>query len=125
MKMEEVFKKYKDTHYVISNYGRVVNSNSNRELQGKVSRYGYREVVLWYDNKMHYYRVHRLVAEMFCPKIDGCDVVNHLDCNKLNNHADNLEWTTVQGNTKYWVDNDPKAIEQLKRISKLGADKKG
>jgi hypothetical protein len=42
--------------------------------------------------------VHRLVAEAFCAKGDGCDVVNHIDNNATNNHWTNLEWTTVAGN---------------------------
>lgn len=122
--MNEIFKQYKDTNYYISNYGRVINAKYNHELGGKISAAGYREVVLYYNKKNHYKRVHRLVAEYFCEKKDGCDVVNHLDSNKLNNHADNLEWTTVQGNTKHWVYNSPVALEQLRERSKLGVAKR-
>ena len=45
--------------------------------------------------------VHRIVALAFCEKPEGCDVVNHLDCNTTNNRADNLEWTTLRGNSQY------------------------
>jgi hypothetical protein len=41
---------------------------------------------------------HRLVAEAFCDRTNGCDVVNHIDNNPGNNHWRNLEWTTVAGN---------------------------
>lgn len=44
---------------------------------------------------------HRLVAEAFCNRPAGCDVVNHLDNNPQNNHASNLEWTTLAGNSKH------------------------
>lgn len=37
-------------------------------------------------------KIHNLVAEAFLPKINGKYEVNHKDCNKLNNHIDNLEW---------------------------------
>lgn len=47
--------------------------------------------------------VHRLVAEAFCNKPDGCDVVNHIDCNPMNNAAANLEWTTHKGNSEHAV----------------------
>lgn len=51
--------------------------------------------------KSHHRQVHRMVAEAFCPKPDGCDVINHIDCNRSNNNFKNLEWTTPQGNTAY------------------------
>lgn len=41
------------------------------------------------------------MAEYFLNKPKGCNVVNHLDCNPHNNNAENLEWTTLKGNTKY------------------------
>lgn len=42
--------------------------------------------------------VHRLVAETFIPMPRNCTEVNHIDGDKLNNAASNLEWTTRQGN---------------------------
>lgn len=45
------------------------------------------------------YNVHRLIAEAFCPRPAGATVVNHLDGDRSNNAATNLEWTTKQGNT--------------------------
>lgn len=53
--------------------------------------------------KRHY--IHRLVATSFVPGIGGCNCVNHIDGNKLNNHYSNLEWTTFAGNTKHAWDN--------------------
>lgn len=45
--------------------------------------------------------VHRLVASVFCSKPIGADCINHLDANRLNNHASNLEWTTREGNNAH------------------------
>ena len=45
--------------------------------------------------------VHRLVAEAFCDKKAGCDVVNHIDNDPSNNEASNLEWTTQKGNMEH------------------------
>lgn len=58
-------------------------------------------------------RVHRLVAMCFCEKPDGCNVVNHLDSNKTNNSADNLEWTTISGNTKHCFENNEAFRKQV------------
>lgn len=43
--------------------------------------------------------VHRLVIENFLVKREL--QVNHKDCNKLNNHIDNLEFVTNRENTNY------------------------
>lgn len=47
---------------------------------------------------------HRLVAQEFCIKHEGCDVVNHKDGNKTNNTSSNLEWTTHAGNRQHAED---------------------
>lgn len=68
--------------------------------------------------------VHRLVADAFIEKPEGCDIVNHIDCNPANNAASNLEWTTYKGNMQHasrlgrmgWQpENQKKAVNALKR----------
>lgn len=46
-------------------------------------------------------RVHRLVAELFIPKVKGRLHVHHKDHNPLNNSVENLEWVTPKQNTQY------------------------
>ena len=53
--------------------------------------------------KMKMFKVHRLVADAFIPKVEGKNVVNHKDCNKLNNHVDNLEWCTDLENVRHAI----------------------
>ena len=36
--------------------------------------------------------IHKLVALYFVHKPDGCDMIQHVDGNKLNNHVSNLKW---------------------------------
>jgi len=60
-------------------------------------------------------KVHRMVAEAFLPRIEGKDVVNHKDCNKLNNCVDNLEWCTSLENTRHAVLNNRMDWSKTKR----------
>lgn len=44
--------------------------------------------------------LHRMVAELFCNKPDGATQVNHIDGDKGNNCAENLEWVTPKENVQ-------------------------
>lgn len=85
----------KDAHggMMLKKYnGRIVSQTDNGN--------GYMIVSLQkFGRKNHY--VHRLVAEAFVENPNGLCVVNHLDYNRRNNRATNLEWTTAEGNVKY------------------------
>jgi len=58
----------------------------------------YKYVGLSKDDKPKYCRVHRLVACAFIPNPDNLPEVNHIDEDKSNNRADNLEWVTRREN---------------------------
>lgn len=49
--------------------------------------------------------VHRIVAQAFVPNPLGLPEVNHIDGNKENNDASNLEWCTRQQNMAHAVKN--------------------
>ena len=79
------------------------------------TRNGYINAVLKKDGKKENHRVHRLVAKAFVPGyFDGADV-NHKDCNRQNNRADNLEWMTRRDNLKYSNGDTASAMEQIHR----------
>lgn len=108
--------------YRISNTGKVYSIRRHIILKPKIDRYGYYGVGLWDGEKRHCRTIHRLVADAFIDKPCGCDVVNHLDCNKQNNNAHNLEWTTVQHNTKHAYDNIKGFREHVQMVNKLGTE---
>lgn len=100
--------------YEISNLGRVKSCarvvedsrTGTKTLKEKlltltVDSAGYCKVTLQDQGRNQVWKVHRLVAEHFCEKYLGCDIVNHIDCNTQNNKSSNLEWTTPKGNTDH------------------------
>lgn len=123
---------YEDA-YLVSNFGRVKSLGRydnighyrpERILHQPLTPAGYPHVHLSKNGVARWMLVHRLVAEAFIYKPEGCDIVNHLDNNPKNNHSDNLEWTTYKGNMQwatkqgrmhYNPENLAKAVEAIKK----------
>ena len=70
-----------------------------RILKPRTSKNGYLYVHLRFGNISKYVKIHRLVAEAFVLNEENKPCVNHIDGNKLNNYANNLEWVTISENT--------------------------
>lgn len=64
---------------------------------------GYNCVTLFSDQIRKYLSIHRAIALTFIPNHLNLPVVNHIDGNKENNSISNLEWTTVEENTKHAI----------------------
>ena len=88
--------------YQITYDGRVINKRWGREVKPQKNGKGYLRVFM--AGKLRF--VHRLVAELYVPNPENNPQVNHKDGNKLNNHADNLEWVSNQVNRDHAVKND-------------------
>jgi len=60
---------------------------------------------IYYPEKRITRKIHRLVAINFVPNPNNYKQINHLDGDKDNNHASNLEWCTAQHNITHSVIN--------------------
>lgn len=114
MVANEVWIKY-DNEYDVSCYGRVKHNFKNhyRLLGGSKHKDGYIFVTL-HGKQIP---LHRIVAKLFHEQDykEGL-VVNHIDGNKQNNFADNLEWVTQSDNIKHSYESNlqPKAVSTYK-----------
>lgn len=113
----------KETNYEVSDDGRVFNRKTGRELKGTYKTNEYHMVQLSIDGKPKGFLVHRLVAEAFCEKPDGCDIVDHIDRDKYNNHYTNLRWVNIFQNALNVAPKETKSNgEYLKEIPEIGEE---
>lgn len=101
--------------YQVSNMGRVKSLErtfidkigrkqhiKERILKPTPNHNGYLQVILCISNgKKKTFRVHRLVCETFHENPKNKPCVNHIDENKENNVASNLEWCTIAENNNH------------------------
>lgn len=81
--------------YLACSDGYVINTDSGHILVGSKKKTGYIEILMTDENgKPHHRLLHRVIAQAFVDN-DACKPeVNHIDGDKTNNRADNLEWVT-------------------------------
>lgn len=134
--MEEQWKSIEGySRYEVSNLGRVRSLDFNHTKKTKILKpellnSGYLAVALWDDTKkVKLLTIHRLVAKAFILNLNNYRCVNHIDENKTNNNASNLEWCTDVYNHNYGtkrrrlsiaLTDNPHIIKAVHQIDKQG-----
>ena len=106
--------------YEVSSLGRVKSLNYGRTSTPKMLRQHlrgeYLSVVLYKDKSHRKESVHRLVASAFHSNEANLPQVNHIDEDKLNNRADNLEWTSARANANHGTAIQRSAAKKSKKV---------
>ena len=95
--------------YRISDQGRIFSVKSGKIRETFVSNSGYKMIHLYKNGTDRHFTVHRLVADNFIPNPFDFKEINHINENKLDNRAENLEWCNrkynqeYSGNIRKWV----------------------
>lgn len=119
--MEEIWKDIENWEglYQVSNLGRLRSldrmvwnkaNQSHSLIKGCIKKpdtkdKSYAQIGLAKNGGFSKYLIHRLVAKAFIPNPNNLPEVNHKDLNKMNNHSDNLEWSTRLGNARHAKEN--------------------
>lgn len=87
-------------YYQISNYGTVLNKNTNSQISAIKDDWGYLRVRLYLiDGTAKIFSVHRLVMITFHPIDNYKEMeINHIHGEKTDNHDTDLEWVTHSEN---------------------------
>ena len=122
--------------YQVSNMGRIkslertVTKKNGRKytVKGRIlkpgtDRDGYLLVILSNTSgKRKTFKVHRLVCEAFHENPENKPCVNHIDENKTNNTANNLEWCTYEENNTHGTRLARSAKSQSKPVGQYTRD---
>ena len=74
-------------------------------LKAQADNKGYLRLTYTYKREKRREKIHRLVACSFVPSDPGCPHVNHINGDKTDNRASNLEWCTNKENARHAINN--------------------
>lgn len=88
-------------NYKITKEGKIYSVVNNIFLKPSINTSGYYSLNLWKNKKPYHVMIHQIMAVTFLNhKPNGQNkVVDHIDCNKLNNNIENLQIITQRQNS--------------------------
>lgn len=115
----ERWQTFRDTIYLVSDFGRVKNCETGKIMKGKITEGGYREYCLTSDRKKKSFLAHRLVWEAFVER--EIDIVNHINGDKTDNRLENLENISAkENNVKALYETRTKVYKKTARVDGEG-----
>ena len=103
--------------YIINRHGSLYNTVSKRFVGTTIKNKYIRYNVDWSRRMMH-----EVLADQFIPNTNNYNSIDHLDCDKLNNSLDNLEWCDIEENKRRAYNNGLTAV--VKTLVTFIKDKK-
>lgn len=114
-----------EPHFSVDMMGNVYNTSTGRLLTPSDNGNGYQYVSKYASGKTKHFYVHRLVAEVFCISDGSKSQVNHINGNKKDNRAENLEWCTSSENHLHAIRTGlkPRSTEKQKAAARCNGIK--
>lgn len=89
--------------YKVSKDGVIFGKRGKAIYQMKTDK-GYMLVRLTLEGRVTSKHAHRVVAEAYLQKPEGCVEVDHINCNRSDNRVENLRWVTKEQNVQHSYD---------------------
>ncbi len=86
-------------NYTIDRDGNVVNKKNLRILKQQLDKDGYAITTLYNGGKYRKMKIHRLLGMCYIPKIEGKDLIDHINRDKSDNRIENLRWVNASENS--------------------------
>lgn len=85
--------------YTVFEDGRVFSKN-DKEIKQRANQDGYATFTAGKKGNRKSVKTHRIVGALFIPNPNEFEELDHLDCDRMNPSATNLEWVTHQENIR-------------------------
>ncbi len=110
-------------NYFVLESGEIWNKIKNDFVKQRVGTHGYKVVSLTNGKKSSEKLVHRIVAKAYCEGEQEGYVVDHIDGNKWNNHAENLRWCTQKENVRNQIERGTHNYDEAHKAARIARRK--